>query len=86
MHVLYILKSKSDERLYIGVTSDLKRRLAEHQSGKSRYTKSRGPWVLVYGEAYCSKLDALERERKLKQFKNSYKSLKARIRRSLEDA
>ena len=86
MHVLYILKSKSDNKLYIGVTNNLKRRLKEHQNGLSAATKHRGPWELVYCEAYRSKLDALERERKLKGFKNSYKQLTLRISRSLEGA
>jgi len=86
MHVLYILKSKSDDNLYIGVSNNLKRRLKEHQSGASVATKHRGPWELIYCEVYRSKLDALERERKLKGFKNSYKQLILRISRSLEGA
>ncbi len=86
MHVLYVLKSRSDNKLYIGVTNDLKRRFKEHQQGASLATKSRGPWDLAYCEAYRSKLDALERERKLKRFKNSYKHLVERISRSLEGA
>ena len=86
MHVLYILKSKVDDKLYIGVTSNLKRRLKEHNEGESISTKFRKPFELVYCEVYRSKLDALERERKLKGFKNSYTELKKRIWRSLEDA
>lgn len=84
MYVLYILKSQQDEGLYIGITSDLKRRLNEHNNGENKSTKSRGPFELVYCEVYRSKLDALEHERKLKGFKNSYTELKKRISRSLE--
>ena len=86
MHVLYILKSKSDFKLYIGTTDNLTRRLKEHHQGISTYTKSRGPWKIVYCEVFASKADALERERKLKKFKNSYSELKKRIGRSLEDS
>ena len=69
--------------MYIGVTSDLKKRLQEHNSGKSASTKYRTPFVLIYYEAYLSFKDAIEREKKLKQFKNSYKELKKRISYSL---
>lgn len=86
MHVLYILKSQSSNKLYIGVTNNLQRRFREHNSGESKSTAAHKPWQIVYCEVYRSKLDALERERKLKQFKNSYSALKTRIRGSLEDS
>ncbi|MBI3589680.1 MAG: GIY-YIG nuclease family protein [Candidatus Liptonbacteria bacterium] len=86
MYCVYVLKSTKDGRLYIGVTNDLKRRLSEHNAGDTKSTKHRGPFVLVYCEIYRSKLDALTRERKLKQFKNSYKELVKRIKGSLESA
>lgn len=84
MHVLYILKSDISDKLYIGTTNDIKRRFKEHSSDASKATKCKGPWSLIYCEVYRSKLDALERERKLKFFKNSYKQLKLRISRSLD--
>lgn len=84
MHVLYVLKSKSSDKLYIGTTNNLKRRFKEHSSNASKATSCKGPWVIVYCEVYRSKLDALERERKLKGFKNSYNQMKQRIKRSLD--
>ena len=84
MYCVYVLKSEKDKRLYIGVTNDLKRRLSEHNAGDTKSTKHRGPFALVYCEVYRSKSDALIRERKLKQFKNSYKELVKRIKSSLE--
>jgi putative endonuclease len=41
--------------LYIGSTEDLKRRLAEHNSGKTQSTKAFCPWGVVYYEAHLNK-------------------------------
>jgi len=84
MYYLYILKSKKDNHLYIGYTSDLKRRLAEHNKGLNKSTKYRRPFELVYYEAYKSQKDALVREQRLKQFKNGYRELVKRIVLSLK--
>jgi len=48
MHYVYLLESESmiGER-YVGVTSDLKRRLADHNAGKSPHTSKYVPWKLV---------------------------------------
>jgi putative endonuclease len=66
MYFVYILQSKSDAGLYIGFSTDLRRRLAEHQLGLSRATAPRGPWMLIYFEAYRMRQDAEGRERFLK--------------------
>jgi putative endonuclease len=83
MFYLYILKSLSDNGIYIGYTSDLKRRMQEHQSGRSLATKSRLPVKLVYYEAYLREKDARNRERKLKQYGKAIQILKGRIKESL---
>ena len=66
MFYVYILQSLKDNRLYIGFTSDLKKRLIEHRSGKVTTTKNRRPMLLIYYEAYRSKKDAQIREKFLK--------------------
>jgi putative endonuclease len=66
MHYIYVLKSLKDNGLYIGSSSDLKRRIQEHQRGLSKSTKNRRPWKLIYYEASLSKTDALKREKYLK--------------------
>ena len=66
MIYVYVLQSAADEGLYIGFTSDLKRRLSEHQAGKSFSTSYRRPWRLIYYEAYLEEADAAGRERFLK--------------------
>ena len=65
MYYVYLLIEHSGSRRYIGYTSDLKRRVAEHRREKSGYTAS-GNWELVYYEAYRNKADAQLREKRLK--------------------
>jgi putative endonuclease len=62
----YLLRSESDDGFYIGYPTDLKRRLAEHTRGASFATKSRGPWKLIYYEAYTEREDTEGREKFLK--------------------
>ncbi|EKD57052.1 MAG: hypothetical protein ACD_58C00013G0001 [uncultured bacterium] len=74
----YVLKSKVDNKLYIGFTSDLKKRLTEHNNGKNESTKLRRPLVLVYFEGCLNKNRAIKRE---KYFKTGFgrRYLKDRI-------
>lgn len=66
MFYVYVLQSETDDGLYIGFSSALRRRLQEHQAGRSFATSYRGPWRLIYYEAYLEEQDALGRERFLK--------------------
>lgn len=66
MHYVYVLQSAADQGLYIGYSENLRRRLHEHQSGLSSSTSHRGPWKLIYYEAYREELDARGREEFLK--------------------
>ena len=66
MHYVYVLQSESDHGLYIGYSANLRRRLAEHQGGLALATSFRGPWRLVYYEAYLDEDDARGREEFLK--------------------
>lgn len=66
MFYVYVLHSLGDAGLYIGFTGDLRRRLHEHQDGESFATSFRGPWKLIYYEAYLEQADAEGRERFLK--------------------
>lgn len=66
MFYVYVLRSKKDNQLYTGYTSDLKKRIKEHFSGKSFVTKFRLPLELLYYEAYKSDSDARLREKYLK--------------------
>ena len=66
MHYVYVLQSESDAGLYIGYSANWRRRLQEHQSGMAFATSFRGPWRLIYYEAYVEELDARGREEFLK--------------------
>ncbi len=69
-YVVYILRSEIVDRFYIGYTSNIGRRLEEHNSNQSKYTKNKGTWKLVYTEFFSSKSDAIKRERFLKAQRN----------------
>ena len=62
----YILRSTKNKKWYTGYTRDLRKRFDEHTNGKSIYTKSRGPFTLVYYEACPNEDDAKAREKYLK--------------------
>ena len=66
MYYVYVLLSLNYQTRYVGSTDDIDRRLKEHNQGKSRYTKGRKPWKLIYKESYNTKEEALEREKFLK--------------------
>ena len=65
-YFVYIVRC-SDGSLYTGITSDVPRRIREHNSGTaSKYTRTRTPVVLSYLEAAPGRGDALRRERQIK--------------------
>jgi len=68
-YFVYILTSLKDSKRYIGMTSDLNKRLKEHNSGKVKSTKNRRPLELIYTEEFTSKQDALNRETFFKSHK-----------------
>jgi putative endonuclease len=63
MHTVYILKSNKDGNLYIGCTSDVQKRLKQHDSGKVVSTKSRRPFQLIFTEQFKDKYEAFKTER-----------------------
>jgi putative endonuclease len=66
MNWVYVLESLKDNNLYIGCTSDLKKRLKYHNSGKVRSTKTRRPLELIHSEEHVSITAARRRENFLK--------------------
>ncbi len=70
MFYTYILQSQSTGRLYIGQTSDLETRLAQHNEGLTPSTRGKGPWELIFSCGFETRLEAIRLERKLKSWKN----------------
>lgn len=66
MYYVYVLESGKDDGFYTGFTTDLDRRMDEHNRGLQVSTQSRIPFRLIYYEWCLSKDDALDRERYLK--------------------
>ena len=73
-HIVYI----KDQKLYIGFTNDLKRRIKEHNNREVKATQKRTPLRLIYFEACINKNQAIKRE---KYFKTGFgrRFLKNRI-------
>ncbi len=64
----------ADHTLYCGITKDIERRLAAHNSGEgAKYTRGRGPVRLVYSEQCADKSAALKREREVKAMRRPEK-------------
>lgn len=67
MHYVYILRSiNSPEKIYVGHTSNLKKRLSDHNCGTTTHTDKYRPWKLAMYLAFEDELKALEFEKYLK--------------------
>jgi putative endonuclease len=71
--VVYILASRTGRAPYIGITTDLPRRLEEHRSGKSIHTAKYKIDRLIYVETYETAPDAIAREKQLKNWRRDKK-------------
>lgn len=72
MFSVYVLENQTDSSWYIGYTSDLKRRVEDHNNGKGcRTTSLMKDWKLMYYEAYINKADVVGREKFLKSGRDS---------------
>jgi putative endonuclease len=74
---VYVLKSLNIDFMYVGQTSDLKRRFGEHNNQEELSTKHYAPFDLIFYEAYRNKDDALRREEYFKttKGKNSLRTM-----------
>ena len=74
MYYLYILKC-ADKTLYTGITTDLKRRVVEHNGSKlgARYTSSRRPVKMVYSKKFKNRSTASKQEARIKKLKRGDK-------------
>ena len=63
MHIVYVLRSKKDKKLYIGCTQNIEHRLDAHNKGGVASTKHRRPFELIYSEQFIDKYEAYRTER-----------------------
>jgi len=80
MFYVYILQSLKDNNLYIGFTTDLRKRIKDHNAGGTKSTNRRRPFKLIYYEAHSSEKDAKRREKYFKTEKG-----KSSLRQMLRD-
>ncbi len=71
---VYILASKRNGTLYVGLTSDLVKRVWQHRNDVFEgFTKKYGVHMLVYYETHSSMIEAIQREKQLKKWKRAWK-------------
>ena len=71
---VYMLRSKKSGVYYVGITTDLQRRLRQHNEGKgAKFTRGRGPWLAVAWDYTETKSWALKLERRLKRMTRAQK-------------
>ncbi len=68
---VYILRSETSGRFYVGQTERLEERIAYHNAGYSLALRNRGPWKLVYSEAHATRREAVRREQYIKRQKDT---------------
>lgn len=74
MWFVYIIQSQKDNSIYTGITTDINRRLNEHNSGKgAKYTRSRIPFVLLKYFECNTRSEALKLEYRIKQLSHKEK-------------
>jgi putative endonuclease len=66
---VYVIRSLIKDWIYVGYSKNLRQRIIEHKSGKSRSTSKYKPYELIHYEAYRNKKDAKRRELYLKTTK-----------------
>jgi putative endonuclease len=65
-HYVYVLRSRSDQQWYVGLTNNLPARVEAHNSGHVSSTRLRRPLELIYWEGCLDRSDAARREKYLK--------------------
>ena len=63
MYFVYAIRSQKDGRIYVGLSSDVQRRLSEHNAGYVFSTKGFLPWKLIYKEKVMNRKEARKKEK-----------------------
>jgi putative endonuclease len=73
MYFVYVLENP-EGKFYIGSTSDIEKRLQQHNSVEkdgTKFTHKNGPWCLIWSEQHSTRASAMRRERQIKQMKSA---------------
>ena len=68
-YYVYIIQTLIDGTYYVGSTQNVDERVTRHNQRRSKYTKGRGPWELVYTEEFADRSSAMKREKEIKSRK-----------------
>jgi predicted GIY-YIG superfamily endonuclease len=68
---VYVIQNR-ERKFYIGLSDDLARRVEQHNTGQSRWTKGRGPWTIVWQSGELSLSEARKLENRLKRQKGGH--------------
>jgi len=66
MYYVYVISNKTRKYIYVGITNNLSRRIAEHNSGYNKTTRTYRPFKLILSEEFTTRTTAREREKYLK--------------------
>lgn len=70
---VYILRC-NDDTLYTGITNNLEARILKHETGTgAKYTKGRGPFVVIHNETFETRSEATKREATIKKLSREKK-------------
>ena len=74
MYFTYALHNKEKDKIYIGYTSNLEKRILRHngilRNKKNSFTsKQKGEWIIIYKEEFVSRKLAIKREKELKSYR-----------------
>ena len=68
---VYVIQNR-EGKFYIGVSNDVGRRVEQHNSGQSRWTKGHGPWTIVWQSGELPLSEARKLENRLKRQKGGH--------------
>jgi len=69
-YYLYIIQSDRDNSFYIGTAQNLEERILRHNQGRSKYTRTKRPWKLVFFEEHPNRSSAMKSEYAIKRHKS----------------
>jgi putative endonuclease len=69
-YFVYILESDSTGHWYYGFSEDADQRVSDHKTNRSKHTRFKGPWRLIFKREFADKTEALKFERYLKKSRN----------------